>query len=292
MHAAAPWLVTWDDHEFENNCAGPFPQHPEEITTENFLAQRSRAYQAYYEHMPLRIATLPKGHDMLLYRRVPYGRLAEFFVLDTRQYRTDQPNGDGLKFPGEAALDPKGTILGEAQRKWLLDGLVASQGKWNVLAQQVMMARVDFKPGDEVGCSMDQWPGYEQDRRRVLKHIYDRQVKNPVVLTGDIHSNWANELIVDFDNLDSRSVATEFVGTSISSGGDGIAEPNRLATIYAENPFVKFGNSQRGYVACQVSPKDWKTNYQVVEYVTRPGAPLVTKASFVVEDGRPVLNKA
>ena len=126
----------------------------------------------------------------------------------------------------------------------------------------------------------------------MLKHIYDRQIKNPVVLTGDIHSNWANELIVDFDNLDSRSVATEFVGTSISSGGDGNAEPNRLAAIYAENPFVKFGNSQRGYVSCQVSPKEWKTNFQVVEYVTRPGAPLVTKASFVVEDGRPVLNKA
>ncbi|MBL9124244.1 MAG: alkaline phosphatase D family protein [Planctomycetaceae bacterium] len=291
MHAAAPWIVAWDDHEFENNCAGLNPEHPERTTPEKYKAQRANSYQAYYEHMPLRIASLPQGHEMLLYRRIPYGQLAEFNVLDTRQYRTDQPNGDGLKFPGDAVLDPQGTILGEAQRNWLFEGLGKSQSKWNVLAQQVMMARVDFKPGDEIGHSMDQWPGYEQDRRRVLKYLYDRKIHNPVVLTGDIHSNWANELIADFDDLGSQSVATEFVGTSISSGGDGMKESPRAATALAENPFVKFANSERGYVRCNVSPKEWKSDYQVVEYVTRPGAPAITRAAFVVEDGKPVLNK-
>lgn len=291
MHAAAPWIVTWDDHEFENNCAGLTSEHPERTSTEKFMAQRANAYQAYYEHMPLRIGSLPQGHAMQLYRRIPYGRLAEFFVLDTRQYRTDQPNGDGLKEPGEAVLDPQGTLLGAAQREWLFEGLSKSPAKWNVLAQQVMMARVDFKPGEVMAHSMDQWPGYEQDRRRVLKHFYDRKIANPVVLTGDIHSNWANELIVDFDDLGSQSVATEFVGTSITSGGDGLRESPRAATALAENPFVKFANSERGYVRCQISPQEWKTDFQVVEYVTRPGAPLATRASFVVEDGRPLLNK-
>lgn len=291
MHSAAPWLVAWDDHEFENNCAGLNPQYPEKTTPEKYKEQRVNAYQAYYEHMPLRIGSLPKGHEMQLYRRIPYGKLAEFFVLDTRQYRTDQPNGDGLKAPGDAVLDPNGTILGEAQRNWLFEQLAESKGKWNVLAQQVMMARVDFMPGEGAMHSMDQWPGYEQDRRRVLKYLYDRKIANPVVLTGDIHSNWANELIADFDDLGSQSVATEFVGTSITSGGDGSQESARSGKALAENPFVKFANAERGYVRCQISPKEWKTDFQVVEYVSKPGAPAITRAAFVVEDGRPVLNK-
>lgn len=292
MHAAAPWIVTWDDHEFENNYANDISERPDRISREDFLAMRARAYQAYYEHMPLRIASLPNAHDMQLYRRIPFGKLAEFFVLDTRQYRTDQPNGDGLKAPGDAVLDPRGTILGSAQREWLFAGLAGSQAAWNVLAQQVMMARVDFKEGDDVMHAMDQWPGYEQDRRRVLRYLHDGKIRNPVVLTGDIHSNWANELPIDFDDIESPSAAVEFVGTSISSGGDGLAETPRMAHVFSENPFVKFANAQRGYVRCDVTPSQWRSDYQVVEYVTRPGAPLVTKASFVVEDGRPLLNKA
>jgi len=149
---------------------------------------------------------------------------------------------------------------------------------------------VDQEPGDGVMYSMDQWPGYEADRRRVLKHFAEKQIRNPVVLTGDIHSNWANELIADFDQLDSRVVATEFVGTSLTSGGDGAAHPNRLATVLTENPFVKFHNGQRGYVRCEVSPQSWQADYRVVDRVTQPGAPVSTCKSFVVESGSPRLN--
>ena len=229
---------------------------------------------------------------MPLYRRVPFGRLADFFVLDTRQYRTDQPCGDGGKPPCEESYDPNATILGETQRAWLFDGLAKSSKTWNVLAQQVMMARVDFRPGDEVAHSMDQWPGYEADRRRVLKHLHERKIKNPIVLTGDIHSNWANELLVDFDNLDGSPVAAEFVGTSITSGGDGRQTAERQSEVLSENPFVKFANQERGYVSCEITPQQWRTDFRTVEYVTRKGAPLNTRASFVVESGQSKLNKA
>jgi alkaline phosphatase D len=286
VHALFPWLVTWDDHEVENNYAGAISERAG-VPPEQFLEQRARAYQAYYEHMPLRRSSLPKGPDMQLYRRVAFGRLAEFSVLDTRQYRTDQPCGDGTKPPCPEALDPHATLLGSAQEAWLLDGLAHSQATWNVLAQQVMMARVDRAAGEREAYSMDQWPGYEVNRRRLLKFFHERKIANPVVLTGDIHSNWVNNLLVDFDDLESRTVATEFVGTSISSGGDGAAKPRDLETTLAENPFVKFYNTQRGYVRCQVTPNQWRSDYQIVEYVTRPGAPLVTKGSFVVEAGKP-----
>jgi alkaline phosphatase D len=155
-----------------------------------------------------------------------------------------------------------------------------------------MMARVDLAPGNDIAHSMDQWPGYEMNRRRVLKSLVERRVSNPIVITGDIHSHWANDLIADFDNLDSRIVASEFVGTSISSGRDGEPLPKGREKLQSENPFVKFLNAQRGYVSCMVTPGRWQSDYRVVEYVTRPGAPLVTRASFVVEDQRPGLQTA
>ena len=125
---------------------------------------------------------------------------------------------------------------------------------------------------------MDQWPGYEFERRRVLRHFREQQVKNPVVITGDIHSHWANELIADFDQLDSQSVGTEFVGTSISSGGDGTETPKTNSELLAENPFVKFHNTERGYVRCELTPQHWRTDYRTVPFVTNPGAPLNTRA--------------
>jgi alkaline phosphatase D len=290
-HHACPWLVTWDDHEFDNNCAGDISEQAE-VTREAFLKRRAAAYQAYYEHMPLRRTALPQGPDMLLYRKAAFGRLAEFFVLDTRQHRTDQPCGDGNKPQCDAALDPRATLLGERQEAWLLDGLTASNGRWNVLAQQVMMAPVDRIAGEAMGLAMDQWPGYEMNRRRMLRAFHERKVSNPVVIAGDIHSNWANNLLADIDGGEPRVVASEFVGTSISSGGDGNASPNRLNELLAENPCVQFHNAQRGYVRCEITPDQWRTDYRVVEYVKRPGGPISTAASFVVENGQPSLQTA
>jgi alkaline phosphatase D len=286
MHAAAPFLVTPDDHEFDNNCAGDISEE-KDVDKASFLKRRAAAYQAYYEHMPLRRTSVPRGPDMLLYRKLAWGRLAEIFVLDTRQYRTDQPCGDGNKPPSPEVLDPNGTLMGAAQRDWLFDGLGRSAGTWNVLAQQVMMARVDRKPGEGVLHSMDQWPGYEAERRRVLKVLHERKIANPIALAGDIHTNWANDLIGDFDDLGSKTVATEFVGTSISSGGDGLPAPKDLDKLLADNPFVRFHNTERGYVVCEAGPKEWRTDFRTLAVVTKPGAALKTPASFVVEAGRP-----
>jgi alkaline phosphatase D len=154
-----------------------------------------------------------------------------------------------------------------------------------------MMARVDRLAGEAIGHSMDQWPGCEMERRQVLKFLHDRRISNPVVLTGDIHTNWANELVADFDQLNSESVATEFVGTSMTSGGDGTKTPARLTELYAENPFVKFHGAERGYVRCEVTPSEWRTDFRCVDFVTKPGSPIGTRASFMVESGQPILNR-
>jgi alkaline phosphatase D len=293
-HALAPWIVTWDDHEVSNNYAGDRPQHQDRdrISLERFALRRAAAYQAYFEHQPLRRSAQPHGPDALLYRRLTFGGLAAFNVLDTRQYRTDQPLGDGMKPIGRPELlDPAGTIMGDRQREWLFRGLERSITQWNIVAQQVMVARVDSTPGPAALTSMDKWSGYEFERRRLLRHFHDAKIANPVVLAGDIHCNWANELIADFDDLDSQSVATEFVGTSITSGGDGAEKLKTTDGMLAENPFVKFFNDERGYVRCEVTPKAWRADYRTVPFVSKRGAPLNTRASFVVESGRPHLNR-
>jgi alkaline phosphatase D len=284
-HAAFPWIVTWDDHELEDNCAGEISGKG--TPHDAFMQLRTTAYKAYYEHMPLRRTSLPNGPYMSLYRRIAFGQLAELDVLDTRQYRTDQACGDGTKPPCGGELAPEATLLGDKQEKWLLDGLARSPATWNVLAQQVMMARVDQTPGENESYSMDQWPGYEMNRRRILKFFAEHPALNPIVIAGDIHENWANDLNVDFDSLGGRTVATEFVGTSISSGGDGVATTEKRQAVLGENPFVKFYNGQRGYVRCEATPRLWKTDFQIVPYVKQPGAPLETAATFVVEAGKP-----
>ncbi len=288
MHAAAPWCVTWDDHEVDNNYANSISEESN-VKPIDLLRRRANAYQAYYEHMPLRRAQAPSGPRLQLYRRIQWGSLSRFFILDTRQYRTDQPCGDGLKPPCPESLRPDATLLGRRQRDWLFKGLATPASRWNVLAQQVMMARVDRKSGPEEAFSMDQWPGYEFERRRILRHFHDASVANPIVLTGDIHSNWANQLSWDPQRPDHSHIGAEFVGTSISSGGDGLREPSYLPSLLSENPFVKFHSAERGYVRCTVTPTTWQSDFRAVPYVTRPGAPCETRRSCIVEANSPAL---
>jgi alkaline phosphatase D len=289
-HQLHPWIVTWDDHEVDNNYADHNDQ--DGSRREDFLERRSNAYQAYYEHMPLRRASVPSGSKLHLYRGLAYGDLVDFSVLDTRQYRTDQPCGDGNKPQCPDAIATQATLLGAGQERWLFQRLSKSKAHWNVLAQQVLMAKVDRMAGPEHAYAMDQWSGYEEARKRVLHHLHQSRTRNPIVLTGDIHSNWVCDLKADFDRPESATLGTEFVGTSITSGGDGSDTVPAVLKYLPENPHVKFYNSQRGYVSCTVTPKQWQSDYRVLAHVTRPDSPISTRAKFVVESGRPGVQPA
>ena len=140
--------------------------------------------------------------------------------------------------------------------------------------------------GEPRRYSMDQWPGYAAERMRLARFIADRQILNPVVLTGDIHSNWVNDLRVDDRKPETAIVAAEFVGTSVTSGGNGVAEVPGLDALLAANPGVRFHNRQRGYVRCTVTPKSWTSDYRIVEDIKSPGGSVETRKSFVVEAGK------
>lgn len=283
MHAQCPWIVTWDDHELANDCAGEFCGDIDPI---KFLVRRAAAYQAYYEMMPLRHTSLPTGPHMQLYRPVSFGNLAQFFVLDTRQYRTKQPYNGGRHDIDDAAMSPEGTIMGKKQMEWLKSSLAETPAQWNALTQQVQMAMVDMEPGEVHKYSMEKWSGYAYDRQQVMRFLDERRVKNPIVLTGDIHSNWVSDLRVDDRHMDTPVVATEFCGTSISSSGDGVDKPKHLKRLMTENPFVHFHNCQRGYVACTVTPNEWRSDFRVLDRVSDPNAAVHTRATYVVEAGK------
>ncbi len=291
-HAAFPWSVTWDDHELDNNYASDIPEERGPMEREAFLARRSAAYQAYYENMPLRRSSLPAGVDMRLYRRLTYGDLAQFDVLDTRQYRTDQPCGDGTKPFCEEVFDPDATMLGSEQESWLLNGLQQTPARWKVIPQQVMMAPVDRTAGPEKRYSMDKWAAYPAGLSRFLSFLKESSIDNTVVLTGDIHNHWVCDLPEDLNDPGSAPVATEFIGTSLSSGGDGSDVREDTEQILSENPFVKFFNNQRGYVSCLLTPGMFKADYRVMDFVEKPGGSISTRASFVVENGKPGAEKA
>ncbi|WP_254544600.1 alkaline phosphatase D family protein [Halomarina pelagica] len=278
-HAAFPWLVTWDDHEVENNYADATSENND--PTQEFLERRADAYQAYFEHQPLRPSRMPDGPNLPLYRRFTFGDLAEFNVLDTRQYRDDQV------YSSEEAADPGRTILGDEQEEWLVEGLNDSTSRWNVLAQQVPFAATDENPNPDVQNfgGGDKWDGYRADRERLLDVMAADADLNPVVITGDVHRNYAYNLKADFSDPDSETVGTEYICTSLSSFGDGSG-----ITQYGPSlgePWQRFFNDERGYVRCTITPEQWQTAYRTVSTVEKPEATVRTTASFTTDAGAP-----
>ncbi len=278
-HAAFPWLVTLDDHEIDNNWADEIPQDPAVQPHDAFLARRAAAFQAYYEHMPLRRSSIPHGIDIQLYRRSRFGDLLDVHVLDTRQYRSDQNQA--------ARLDPTRTILGGEQEQWLLASLAGRTARWNTLAQQVFFSERDFTAGDADSFSDDAWDNYVADRDGLRDHIAAVGTSNPVILTGDVHANYLCDVKANFEDPASATVATEVVGTSITTGGDGVENNAGDAIQLAENPHIKFINRKRGYVRNIVTPDIWTVDFRIVDFVHAQGAPVTTRASYVIENGRP-----
>jgi alkaline phosphatase D len=288
-HAAHAFAVSFDDHEVENNWAGPigqrFPRlgpHPPELLRD-FALRKAAAFRAWYEHMPVRAAARPEGPAITSVRRLRYGRLATLHVLDTRSFRDDQPCGDRGGPPCEEVARTAAQMLGAAQEAWLLDGLAGAEG-WQVLAQQVPVMPHRSAAG---GISMDKWDAYPAARARLIQGLAERRVADPVILSGDVHQARIGTLHRDPGDAASPAIASEFVATSISSEGDGADAPNRAAEYRAANPHLAFLHGRRGYTRLDLTPGRLEARCVSLEHVTRAGAPAATAGRFVVERGRP-----
>lgn len=295
-HASCPFLSSFDDHEVANNWASD--HDPKDPPPELFLFRRQAAFQAWYEHMPVRRALLPRGPDILAYRGFRIGSLMDLAVLDTRQYRSRQACGDGFK-PGCAEAEaPDRTMMGETQERWLADRLRDTVGgtTWQVFANQVLFTPMEMRgfpwvrdkgPGVH---NLDAWDGAPAARDRMLATWREARVPNPVVLTGDAHFGMAFEIPADARSPGRQSVGVEFLATSVSSGGDGQPEPAYAGALLSDNPHLKLFSDQRGYTRHTVTPGRWQAEYQVAERISMPGQPMTTRRSFTVEAGRPALN--
>ena len=278
--------MTWDDHEVDNNYASLVGENEME-SEEQMRARRAAAYQAWWENQPVRVNRVRSWADLTITRTINWGALARFWMLDTRQYRSDQACGDGQRVvPCGAWADPSRTLLGAAQEKWLADGLEKSRSRWQVLAQQIMMAPYDLEAGDTRSAHMDSWGGYPAALDRMLRTISTSAANRTVALAGDIHSNWVNELRMPYTMPEGRAIAAEFVGTSMTSGGDGTERSPSVERMLAENPHMKWHQDRRGYVRCTVSQEEWRADYRTVPYVSTPGAPVETASSWRVRWGR------
>ena len=293
LHAEAPALVTWDDHEVQNDYADKWSEYFDD--PEVFLLRRAAAYRAFYEHMPVRpILSQPNGPVMRVYDRFTFGDLIQISLLDGRQYRSREacygpPNKGGMHLETDALCaerrDAGRTMMGFQQEAWLYSALAHSKAQWNLIAQDVLMAQVRVKQNNDWGFSTDDWDGYPANRARLLKRIHDTQVSNPVVIGGDIHSFFANDLKLDFDDPASPIVATEFVGTSISSYGPPY---EMIAKTLPDNPHVHFFESrQRGYVCVDLERSHLQARMRVVSDVRDPKADIATLRTYAVEGGKP-----
>jgi len=273
--AVAPWLVVFDDHELRDNWWGAGP---------GWSAARKRAsFQAYWENMPLPRSLRPTGPAIPLYRRVRWGTLAGFHMLDTRQYRWRQARG------GCAEVERADrTLTGAAQERWLLDGLAGRRARWDLLGQQAFFAGRDGD-GRDWTCDVnkDAWDGYPASRRRIVQGWLDRRVRNPVVLTGDVHRHWANDLRLTDADQDSPVVGTELVTTSVTSNSSGEVPPD-----LAYNPHLNYIGNSRGYLRARLTGTELTAEFMKVSSVLEPDPAKVTLSvarRFHVADGRPGL---
>jgi alkaline phosphatase D len=297
-HQIAPWATTWDDHEVANDYAGAFDEGNSDPAI--FLHRRAAAYQAYYEHLPLRPAMHPKGPDMRLYRTLDWGNLAQFQIVDDRQYRGTracQPPGlveahkkyKSLVAPCADLDDPARSMLGTDQEAWLMDKLGTSKAKWNILAQQTLMHRqLRTDPAaPEAGPKIpaDTWTGFPAARDRIFRRWSDAKTSNPLTLGGDIHAFAASDLTSP-ERPDGPAIASEFVGGSITS----LFHDDSYKALAKSNGLAFAENEVRGYARLDFTAKGAEVSFRGLADARREDSAISDIARFSLEAGRPGLH--
>ncbi|WHT15727.1 alkaline phosphatase D family protein [Crossiella sp. CA-258035] len=264
-HAAHPWYLTWDDHEVVNDHSGTEGSAP-------FVKRRAAAYQAWYEHMPARADTgLP---DIQIYRQRRWGDLLDLSILDLRQYRSAQNL-------------PDGTILGAEQRAWLGSQIDSPSDAWHCWVNSIMLSQL-AKPGGGYYFT-DQWDGFRTERNSVLGQAHRKGLEDLVVITGDWHSAFVDDIRPDFDNPDAPVIGTEFTAHSVTSGAYS-AEWNKTngPVMGKANPHLKYFEGNRyGYDVYEVTPRRWSTHMRVIGDRKVADSPVSTLTTFHVDRGKP-----
>jgi alkaline phosphatase D len=295
-HAAHPWIAIWDDHEFANNTwRGGALNHNPENGEGTWDDRRDAVIRSYYEWMPIREDHTTR--QPRIYRTFSFGRLADLVMLDTRLVGRDK---EAPMRENTAVLeDPSRQVLGAAQEQWLFSELTASKEAgvtWQVLGQQIMFAHA--VPNGEPATNTDTWDGYRPARDRVIDFLDSSDIRNAVILTGDIHSAWAYDVARDpwrtYDAATGRgTVAVEFATPAISSPSSmgapeqAIPMAQRLLT---ERPHLKWVEGvHRGYMVLDVQPEHVQTDWYFVPTISERTDEETRAKGYVSEANAPRL---
>ncbi len=301
LHATYPFISMWDDHEVEDNYAGDQPDSastdPENTENNNeyprrvpFGKRRRNGYRAFFEAMP---RMQRSGDPNRLYGSIPLGRMAELYITDERQYRDLQPCADAQLTSCPDDLVPGRTFLGKRQKQWLKQAVPRSSARWNLLASETMMMALDSSPGQH--ANQDQWDGYSAERQEILSSFVSKDVKNLVVLSGDLHTFIAGNLTTTGDQS-GTPIGVELVGGSVTSFGlpeelnipaatlEGLRQASDPHTIFAD--FV-----HRGYCVVTVTKNEVRGEFKAMDTTqTKNGKPF-RLAKFAVQSGTPELQQ-
>jgi alkaline phosphatase D len=294
MHAAHPFLSTWDDHEVENNYADGQPssaeQDPSKTPQDNprrisFAERQTNGYRSFFNYMP---RARFKGDRRRIFEQYRLGKLVDLFLTDERQYREPQPcNDEQLDFAGCPEADAPRTMLGARQRDWFLSNLKASPATWKLWGTQLMVMATRIGPG--IPAQVDAWDGYGYERKQILDFILDNNIQNVVAVTGDIHTFFAGTAYTTGDQSNGRPALPEFVGGSATSLGLPEAtglDPGTLALLAAVNPHITFYDFvRRGYGVITLGPSEAVCELKAVDALTPGAATPTTLARFRVPLG-------
>ena len=294
-HAAHTWLMTWDDHEVVNDYANDLDRNFTDPQV--FLRRRAAAYQAYFEHMPVRLGPdAAKPSQMRIHDRMAWGRLADLWTLDCRQYRDhhacpDPMRGGGRVVVGcDALADPSRSMLGTAQEQWFTEGLTRSTKRWKLVAQSTQMSSSGVNTPLGRSAFTDGWDGYPQARARWLDTVAQAGLQNVVVLGGDVHMNVAAQLRVQPNDERSPVVASEIVTTSVTSRGLG---EKLLAQIRDSNPDILHARSdERGYTLLDIKPEGMRAEFMTTPNPAQAQGVFKAQAQWLVRAGVAGLQKA
>ena len=293
LHRQFPFITTWDDHESTDNSWRDSAVNHTEGEEGVWAIRKAWAQQAYDEWMPIRYPET--GRTDKIWRRFNYGDLADIFVLDTRLYDRDEP--DGIPADPAVAKDPARRMLGPEQMNWLLDGLASSSAQWKLIAQQVVFHQWQLVPGAQAtggGTQLngDAWDGYQAERQQIIDALRASSIQNVVVLTGDVHSSWAADITDDPNNplaynpaTGDGSVAVEFVTTSVTSPF-AIDIPEGQQAFLANNPHIRYTDwDEKGYLLLDLSSTAVTGEYWYVSEHTAPGGTESFALSYRSESG-------
>lgn len=272
-HAAAPWIVTFDDHEVSDNYAGNVGGN--DLNEPKSRDRRLAAYQAWFEHTPIRLANPPAGSspedfdELLVNRSFSFGKLANMFVIETRQH-ADVPacrTEPGLMTDQgplcDATLDPERSNLGAKQEEWLVQQYKNTTATWNILANPVMLADMNIGTAEKPEYYRDMWIGYPAVRERILKTIVDAKVPNPVTITGDWHASFVLDVQSDPHSSSPKTVMPEFLVSSITTV--------LFADDYrANNPQIKYFKAEHGYAMVRLTSERFDCAFAYVDDIWNP----------------------